>query len=53
MIKLFNLENFGVFRVKNHDFTPTNHIFSNFMGGGGGGGGGGRSTRGGGPGEPE
>ena len=20
---------FGVFRVKNHDFTPTNHIFSN------------------------
>ena len=21
---------FGVFRVKNHDFTPTNHIFSNF-----------------------
>ena len=19
----------GVFRVKNHDFTPTNHIFSN------------------------
>jgi hypothetical protein len=20
----------GVFRVKNHDFTPTNHIFSNF-----------------------
>ena len=28
---------FGVFRVKNHDFTPKNHIFSNFMGGGGGG----------------
>ena len=28
----------GVFRVKNHDFTPTNHIFSNFRGGGGGGG---------------
>ena len=25
---------FGVFRVKNHDFTPKNHIFSN--GGGGG-----------------
>ena len=24
----------GVFRVKNHDFTPTNYIFSNFMGGG-------------------
>ena len=24
---------FGVFRVKNHDFTPTNHIFSNFRGG--------------------
>ena len=23
----------GVFRVKNHDFTPTNHIFSNFRGG--------------------
>ena len=22
-------ENFGVFRVKNHDFTPKNHIFSN------------------------
>jgi hypothetical protein len=21
---------FGVFRVKNHDFTPNNHIFSNF-----------------------
>ena len=31
-------ENFGVFRVKNHDFTPKNHIFSNFRGGGGGGG---------------
>ena len=30
--------NFGVFRVKNHDFTPKNHIFSNFFGGGGGGG---------------
>ena len=27
----------GVFRVKNHDFTPKNHIFSNFRGGGGGG----------------
>jgi hypothetical protein len=26
-------ENFGVFRVKNHDFTPNNHIFSNFRGG--------------------
>ena len=26
-------KNFGVFRVKNHDFTPTNHIFSNFRGG--------------------
>ena len=25
----------GVFRVKNHDFTPTIHIFSNFRGGGG------------------
>ena len=22
-------EHFGVFRVKNHDFTPKNHIFSN------------------------
>ena len=29
-------QNFGVFRVKNHDFTPKNHIFSNFRGGGGG-----------------
>ena len=26
-------ENFRVFRVKNHDFTPKNHIFSNFRGG--------------------
>jgi hypothetical protein len=25
----------GVFRVKNHDFTPKNHIFFNFRGGGG------------------
>jgi hypothetical protein len=25
----------GVFRVKNHDFTPKNLIFSNFRGGGG------------------
>ena len=24
---------FGVFRVKNHDFTPKNHTFSNFRGG--------------------
>ena len=24
----------GVFRVKNHDFTPKNHIFSNCRGGG-------------------
>jgi hypothetical protein len=24
---------FGVIRVKNHDFTPKNHIFSNFRGG--------------------
>jgi hypothetical protein len=24
---------FEVFRVKNHDFTPKNHIFSNFRGG--------------------
>ena len=24
---------FGVFRVKNHDFTPKNHIISNFRGG--------------------
>ena len=23
---------FGVIRVKNHDFTPKNHIFSNFRG---------------------
>ena len=23
----------GVFLVKNHDFTPKNHIFSNFRGG--------------------
>ena len=23
---------FGVFRVKNHDFTQTNHNFSNFRG---------------------
>ena len=28
-------ENFGVFRVKNHDFRAKNHIFSNFRGGGG------------------
>jgi hypothetical protein len=27
-------ENFGVFRVKNRDFTPKNLIFSNFRGGG-------------------
>ena len=26
---------FGVFRVKNHDFAPKSHIFSNFRGGGG------------------
>ena len=26
-------KNFGVFRVKNHDFMPKNHIFSNFKGG--------------------
>ena len=24
---------FGVFRVKNHDFTQKNHFFSNFRGG--------------------
>ena len=24
---------FGVFRMKNHDFTPTNLIFSSFRGG--------------------
>jgi hypothetical protein len=24
---------FGVFRVRNHDFTTKNHIFSNFRGG--------------------
>ena len=23
-------KNFGVFRVKNHDFMPKNHIFFNF-----------------------
>jgi hypothetical protein len=23
-------KNFGVFRVKNHDFTPKNHIFFQF-----------------------
>jgi hypothetical protein len=23
---------FGIFRVKNHDFTQKNHIFSNFRG---------------------
>ena len=28
---------FGVFRVKNHDFTPKNLIFPNFRGGEGGG----------------
>jgi hypothetical protein len=26
-------KNVWVFRVKNHDFTPKNHIFSNFRGG--------------------
>ena len=26
-------ENVRVFRVKNHDFTPKNHIFPNFRGG--------------------
>ena len=26
---------YGVFRVKNHDFTPSNYNFSNFKGGGG------------------
>ena len=25
-------KNVGVFRMKNHDFTPKNHIFSNFRG---------------------
>ena len=25
-------EDFWVFRVKNHDYTPKNHIFSNFRG---------------------
>jgi hypothetical protein len=25
---------FWVFRVKNHDFTPKNHMFFNFRGGG-------------------
>ena len=24
-------KSFGVFRVKNHDFTPKNHIFSKFF----------------------
>ena len=24
-------KNFGVFRVKNHDFTPKNYFYSNFM----------------------
>ena len=28
-------ENVWVFRVKNHDFTSKNHIFSNIRGGGG------------------
>ena len=28
----------GISCVKNHDFMPKNHIFSNFKGGGGGGG---------------
>ena len=27
-------KNVGVFRLKNHDFTSKNHIFSNFRGGG-------------------
>jgi hypothetical protein len=27
------VKNFGVFRVKNHDFMPKNYIFSNFRGG--------------------
>jgi hypothetical protein len=26
---------FGIFRVKNHDFSPKKHIFSSFRGGGG------------------
>jgi hypothetical protein len=26
--KIAPSENFGVFRVKNHDYTPKNHIFS-------------------------
>ena len=30
----WGMKMFGVFRVKNHDFTPKkNHIFSNFRGG--------------------
>ena len=28
-------KNFGVFRMKNHDFTPKKSYFSNFRGGGG------------------
>jgi hypothetical protein len=31
-------EHFWGIRVKNHDFKPKNHIFSNFKGGGEGGG---------------
>jgi hypothetical protein len=25
-------KNLGIFRMKNHDFTPKNHIFSNYGG---------------------
>ena len=32
--KLGKGKNLGVFHVKNHDFMPKNHIFSNFLGGG-------------------
>jgi hypothetical protein len=28
--RFWRAKSFGVFRVKNHDFTPKNHIFSNF-----------------------
>ena len=28
--KIFRVFRFGIFRVKNHDFTPKNHIFFQF-----------------------
>jgi hypothetical protein len=30
-VRRWGAKYFGVFRVKNHDFTPKNHIFSNFV----------------------